>query len=365
MGFFRYALAALSITVFSSLAQAEDYPAYTSLSVNDFADVFEDGREADLAARLDALRNEHGIELTVVTIRSRDDYDPLSSIETFTTNLFNKWGVGHADRDDGLMVLVAVADRQMRIEVGAGYGPAWNRQARQIIDNIMVPNFKKGDMQGGIEAGVGTLIARVTTNIAHGFPATADPNSGGVSISGSTTHTRSNHSEGSGLSGWLWALLVPVFGVGAAFYRRLTNLIPRKCEACQTRMVLLDEVVDDSFLDDGSRFEEVLNSVNYDVWQCPSCQHTHSERWRNWLSRYGACPSCNYRAQESDTTILSSATYSSSGSKRIDYSCRHCDHSYSEIRTIPRKTKSSSSSSSSSSSFGGGSSSGGGASGSW
>ena len=117
------------------------------------------------------------------------------------------------------------------------------------------------------------------------------------------------------------------------------------------------------YLDEGSRVEESIKSVDYDVWQCPECEHIHIERWRNWFSRYGACRACNYRALESDNRVLRSATTSSSGLKEITYECVHCGETWMETKTIPRR--SSSSSSSSSSSFGGGSSSGGGGSGSW
>ncbi len=350
--------------LFAAPVQADAYPAYTSPYVNDFADVLDEDREAALAGHLAELRDAHDIEMTVVTIRSRDDFDPSDSIEQFATRLFNGWGIGNARRNDGVMVLVAVEDRQMRIELGSGYAPEWDSKAKSIIDHIMIPNFKKGDMLGGIEAGVRTMIARITTNISTTGAATDNPVRVTVSGGGHSDHGASQSGGMVGLSEILWGLVTAVMGGAALFFRTIMRALPRKCERCKTSMTRLDEVTDDSFLDDGSRMEEALNSVDYDVWQCPDCQHSHIERWRNWFSRYGACTSCQFRALESDTTILSSATYSSSGSKRIDYNCRHCGHAYSEVRTIPRKTKSSSSSSSGSS-FGGRSSSGGGASGSW
>ena len=82
------------------------------------------------------------------------------------------------------------------------------------------------------------------------------------------------------------------------------------------------------------------------------------------LAPNSTCPECAYRTLETTSTVLSAATKTSTGRKRIDYDCRNCSHSDSETRTIP-KISESSSSGSSRSSFGGGSSSGGGASGSW
>lgn len=355
----RAALTALVFTlILATGARAEDYPAYEDLYINDFAGVLEPDRAERLREKLRDLREAHGVEMTLLTIDTRDDFTPTDSIETFATRLFNGWGIGDASRNDGVLVLVAVTDRQMRIELGSGYDRSWDDQARQVIDNIMIPNFKQGEMPRGIEAGIGTLIARITTNIANGKAATDNPVT--YAVNGGPPPE-----EEGGFFSWLLALIgVPVAGGGAWGVRTWMRNRPRHCESCQTRMTRLDETADDAHLDDGSKMEEMLKSVDYDVYECPQCRHIHIERWAAWFSAYGACPSCSYKALESDSTVLRSATYSSSGLKRIDYNCKHCHHAYSETRTIPRKERSSSGSSSSSS-FGGGSSSGGGASGSW
>ncbi|MDQ2089402.1 hypothetical protein [Marimonas arenosa] len=129
-------------------------------------------------------------------------------------------------------------------------------------------------------------------------------------------------------------------------------------------MLRAGEEADDEHLDGGQRLEEFLQSVDYDVWYCPDCGHMTIKGYRGWFSGYSTCPQCDYRTLETTSTVLKAATKSSSGRKRVDYDCRNCSYTDSEIRTIP-KISDSSSSGSSRSSFGGGSSSGGGASGSW
>jgi uncharacterized protein len=348
-------------------ARAEPWPAYDNIFVNDFAGILDPEREANLTDRLTRLRDEHGIEMTVVTIRSINAYDPADSFEAFATRMFNGWGIGNAERNDGVMFLIAVEDRKMRLEVGAGYHEDWNGQAKSIIDNIMIPNFKKGEMGLGVEAGVGTMIARLTTNIAAGRAATDSPRDLVVIRGGSSTAPSSSGGFLDWLSGvgsWLWAVIVvPLLGGGAWLVRQYIRTRPRHCVNCKTKMVVLTETEDDEHLDEGSLLEESIKSVDYDVWECPSCAHVHIERWRNWFSRYGACRACKYRALESDSRVLRPATTSSSGLKEITYNCLHCGETWMETKTIPRRSKSSSSSSSSS--FGGGRSSGGGASGSW
>ncbi|OGT81015.1 MAG: hypothetical protein A3H91_18170 [Gammaproteobacteria bacterium RIFCSPLOWO2_02_FULL_61_13] len=131
-------------------------------------------------------------------------------------------------------------------------------------------------------------------------------------------------------------------------------------------MQLLDEVADDQHLNAGERIEEKLESVDYDVWQCPACKATEKVPYNAWFSSYKRCPKCLLRTLKETTKELQSASYSRSGSKRISGDCRSCGHHTERTLTIPRKQSSSSGSSGrSGSSFGGGRSSGGGASGRW
>ena len=164
----------------------------------------------------------------------------------------------------------------MRLEIGAGYHTDWDRAAEQIVQYIMVPNFKKGDVNGGVTAGVRTMIARITTNIANGRPATASPFENPIAQSAPTEQFRlvgqDDGASPGGTLDWLWySLVVPVLGGGALFTRRIYRMRPRDCVKCGTRMKLLDEAADDAFLDEGSQLEESIKSVDYDVWQCPSC----------------------------------------------------------------------------------------------
>ncbi len=147
---------------------------------------------------------------------------------------------------------------------------------------------------------------------------------------------------------------------------------PRKCSAC-AKLVRkpLPEADDDKFLDKGQRAEEMVESINYDVWLCECGQH-RVDRYRLWSS-YKKCPSCSYRTSKTTSETISAATYTSSGQARVTTQCSNCSHHSVSYRTIPKLTRSSSSSSSGGSygggggggSFGGGSSGGGGAGGSY
>lgn len=327
-------------------------PGYREVYVNDYADLLDDGAEARLRSDLTDLYDQAGIEMTVLTIPSLSDYRHYGPIEPFATALFNSWGIGNADRNDGVLVLVALHDRQMRIELGAGYAASWDARMQRVIDTAFLPRFREEAYQAGIVTGVEETIFELT-----GHPP------GGTEAGPLVNGWRWIAWRLSALGNWLWALFgVPAAGAALAL-RRYLRRRPRPCPACGTLMHRLGEEADDAHLDGGQRLEEYLKSVDYDVWACDGCGHMDIHRYRNWLSGYGACPNCQYHTLSTTTEILRVATTSSTGQKRLTYDCENCGYHDTELRTIPRVSKSSSGSGRSS--FGGGSSSGGGASGRW
>ncbi|WP_341367738.1 TPM domain-containing protein [Yoonia sp. BS5-3] len=143
-------------------AFAQSYPADVDHYINDYANLLNDTEEDSLRATLDELYQETDIEFTVLTIPRMSQYGHDGSIETFATGLFNTWGIGDADRNDGLLLLVSRFDRELRIEVGAGYGDQLNGAMQYVIDKKIVPHFRVDDYPAGIEAGVTEIIYEVT-----------------------------------------------------------------------------------------------------------------------------------------------------------------------------------------------------------
>ncbi|MFZ5963617.1 TPM domain-containing protein [Thalassococcus sp. BH17M4-6] len=340
----------LAIAFFPIATSAQTYPAYDELFVNDFADLLDSDQEDAIRTELQELREATGIEFTVVTIANMSDYGHEGPIEPFATGLFNDWGVGSAETNDGLMMLVARYDRVMRIEVGAGYGRSQDAAMKSIIEEDILPHFRNDDYARGIDTGVDEVIYQITGT----WPGEFDTSTAQKWVSRIWRFIE-------GLGNWLWAGAAGIAGLAVQAWRRWQRNKPRNCPIDQRQMTRLDEDWDDNHLQQGQILEETLKSVDYDVWHCDKCGHVTVEAYKAWFSRYGACRQCGFRTVEGDETILRSATTSSSGLKRIDYSCHHCGDAYSVERVIPRKSKSSSGSSS----FGGGRSSGGGASGSW
>ncbi len=329
---------------------AQTYPDYDDLYVNDFAGLLTTDQQGTIRDRLTQLRETTGIEFTVVTISWMSDYGHNGSIESFATGLFNHWGVGNAARNDGVMMLVSRYDREMRSEVGTGYGTVKNAPIKRIIDKTIIPHFKQDDYGTGIEKGVAAVIHDLT----GAWP-------GETTLAQKAKGTTSRFF--SALGYFLYPIGAGLAGFGYWLYRRAKRYRARCCPVDGSKMQMLAEHWDDQHLKPGQIREEQLESVDYDVWECPECQHRTIEAYKAWFKKYGACRSCGYRTLEGETTILDSATTTSTGRKRVAYTCLNCDGSYAVEMVIPKVSKSSSSSGGSS--FGGGSSSGGGASGSW
>ncbi|TPE62191.1 TPM domain-containing protein [Sandaracinobacter neustonicus] len=123
--------------------------------VTDEANLLSTQQKAAITARLVDLERTRGHQFVVVTVNSLGG----QSIETFTRDLGNSQGIGRKDANDGVILLVAPNERQVRIEVGSGLEQTLtDEKAAGIIQTQITPRFVKGDMPGGIAAGVGAII---------------------------------------------------------------------------------------------------------------------------------------------------------------------------------------------------------------
>jgi uncharacterized protein len=137
----------------ASGAAAQGFPKATG-RVNDFANVIDPATEAEIDRRLDQLERDTSSEIAVATVQSLDG----TSVEDYANRLFKEWGVGQAGADNGVLVLVAIDDRAMKIEVGYGLeGILPDGLAGQVIRDEFTPRFRDNDYSGGIRNGVNRL----------------------------------------------------------------------------------------------------------------------------------------------------------------------------------------------------------------
>jgi uncharacterized protein len=157
----RFACATPSDDLLNSLQPTAD--------VNDFAGILSAQEREALEQRCRQLRATSGSQLTVVTLRSLQG----GQIDDFAVKLFARWKVGQGDKDNGVMLLVAIDDRKVRIEVGYGLEPVLpDVLAGRIIQQEIVPAFRQKQYAAGLSAAVN----RIAEIVERGEPAA--PNAG-------------------------------------------------------------------------------------------------------------------------------------------------------------------------------------------
>jgi uncharacterized protein len=143
-----------------SPARDADLPRLTGRVV-DTADLLTPAQEAGLAAQLAALEGRTSDQLVVVTTPSLGG----RTIAQYGLALGNGWHIGQSGEDNGVLLIVAPTERQVRIEVGYGLEAILtNDRAEQIIHDAILPHFRGSHWRDGIEAGSQAIVA---TLIAH------------------------------------------------------------------------------------------------------------------------------------------------------------------------------------------------------
>lgn len=146
-----FCLAVLLVALAASLAHAE--PAFPALTgrVVDNANLLSPEARTRLSAELAALEQQSTDQLVVVTVPTLAGVP----IEDYGYQLGRKWGIGQQGKDNGVILLIAPSERKVRIEVGRGLEPTLtDLMSKLIIENAILPAFRRGDFPAGIAAGV-------------------------------------------------------------------------------------------------------------------------------------------------------------------------------------------------------------------
>ena len=137
---------------------APKFPALTGRVVDD-AHILSDATKADLDQKLGGLEQKTSRQLVVVTIPSLQGYE----ISDYGYQLGRAWGIGQAKLNNGLLLIVAPTEHKVRIEVGYGLEPIMTDAfSSVIIQSQILPKFRSGDFNGGVEAGVDALIQQLS-----------------------------------------------------------------------------------------------------------------------------------------------------------------------------------------------------------
>jgi uncharacterized protein len=323
-------LAVLLMALIALATQAQaGYPKAKDLYVNDFAKLLTAKDAITIRTALAELRHGAGVQAVVVTIRSIHGYGTGDqTIESFATNLFNKWGIGDRERNDGVLILVAVNDRKVRIELGSGYGGGYNAQMQGVIDQQMLPHFKEKNYSLGILEGTDSVVQILSQRAAPTALPLAPTPEPSVWNSGASSTPDSGGAP-------LFLVIVGVViaaVIGLILHARLGK---RRCPSCRIDMARLYGGAEDQYLDDGQKLEKSLGSVDYQVWQCPKCGFHDLKAQYRWFSSFAGCHSCGYRTMKVGEVITVHPTEFSPGEKQIDKECYRCGFRRCEAVILP------------------------------
>jgi uncharacterized protein len=142
---------------FPAAAAGPTFPALTGRVVDD-ANILSPAVEAALTIKLENLEKTTGRQLVVATVPSLQGYE----IEDYGYQLGRTWGIGQKGTNTGALLIVAPAERKVRIEVGYGLEPILtDALSSVIIQTAILPKFKAGDLEGGVTAGTDAIIAQL------------------------------------------------------------------------------------------------------------------------------------------------------------------------------------------------------------
>ena len=156
----------VSVVLLAAFAYANAASAYVSPGrptghVNDFAGILTVGEKSSLEDRVGNYARPAGLEMAIVTVPTLGG----DTIENYAVKLFEEWGIGQKLKDNGILLLVAPTEREVRIEVGYGLEPyLTDAESSYIIRTVITPAFKSGDYAGGMRSAVDAIEGAVNAD---------------------------------------------------------------------------------------------------------------------------------------------------------------------------------------------------------
>lgn len=289
------------------------------------------------------------------------DIDP-QDIDMFATELFEHWGMGKSDMDNGLLVVVAKDIRRAAIRTGYGLeGVMPDIVCKGILTERMFPEFKQGNYDAGLVAAT-QAIANILTDpdaAAEFRSSEADADFAGnkdeftffelfidiavclaillltiLVVVYIDNRKKSAYDRYNSLVPLLLPyMMASFFGLGIPLVALIPLMIilyrlrhqPHKCPNCGSMMKKLDEVHDNDYLTPAQDVEERIGSVDYDVWLCPTCGETDIEQYVNKSSGYKECARCHtYAARLTRRRVLRQPTTLREGEGVDEFVCKNC-----------------------------------------
>jgi uncharacterized protein len=124
--------------------------------VNDFENIFSERQERILTKKLKKHEKETTDQIVVVTL---SNIEPYENINDYSIDLANHWGIGQKEKNNGILIALGKNLRQIRIQNGIGIeNRLTDAETKRIIDEIIIPAFKRDNYFGGLQQGIDAII---------------------------------------------------------------------------------------------------------------------------------------------------------------------------------------------------------------
>jgi uncharacterized protein len=150
---------------FNAFAQNDGIPdkPKTKQIVHDYADMLSRSDEQRLEQKLIRFDSETSTQIAIVTIKDLNGYE----ISDYATRMLTKWGIGTAGKDNGILILIKpkTSDSKGQVAISTGYGVEHlvpDALAKKIVEYDMIPEFKNGNIYGGLDKATSTLMGLTT-----------------------------------------------------------------------------------------------------------------------------------------------------------------------------------------------------------
>lgn len=332
--------------------------------------------ENEIQSILDQLYADKDYEVIVVCLNSIGD----NVARDFGTDLLNYWGVGDKDTENGLMILVVNDIHKVEFITGRGMETILTDvECYDIQQKHMIPFFKENDYVTGVLRGVQAVNENLrgkqvlfdedpdevnSTSVENFYghkpePWYMNPFLIGyglfcvfllllyalflvIALSSKDLHRRYRIMKFWTMS--IFGFIAPIPFAYLVYYTRKSSNRWRNMDRVGLKsgdlLHKLNEEEEDEFLSKGQMAEEIVKSVDYDVWINDAGDDIVILPYKSWFSKYNKCDHCGYKTYyKVYDKIVSAATYSRSGKGEKKYKCRNCGHAKIKRYTIPRKRR--------------------------
>jgi uncharacterized protein len=151
---YLFAFALFGVILIGCTSSAASLPEFTAPVVDSIGRVSAEV-ETQINSELISFQQSGGPQIAVAVIDSTGNATP----ENYSIDLARTWGIGDKEKDNGVLLLIALEDRTLRIEVGSGVeGELTDVTAGRIVDSVMLPRLRANDVDGAVRDGARAVM---------------------------------------------------------------------------------------------------------------------------------------------------------------------------------------------------------------